>query len=141
LFIATLLAGTPAFGQEADEGLLIEEMFEQDKFLDEAAEGGIIVNQTMTSTGFRFYQNFLDCWREQKRSLDGNLVIYERPSARWGDLVWIEYKQKILLRFFLNSRSDIKSTGENAARYVADRLLDLEIERMFTDQDIDTDEL
>ena len=127
--------------QQLEEPPLTEDVLEQDQLLDESAEGGIIVNQTMTLTGSQFYRNFLDYWREQKKTLPSNLVIYERPSVRWGNLILIEYNQKTLLRFFINNRIDNKILGKNAVLYVVDRISDFEIEKIFIDQDMDTDEL
>ncbi len=57
---------------------------------------GLIVNQTMTRFGQDFYSQFVKHWNEYQMVVPANLVVHERPSARWGSQIWIEYRQRMI---------------------------------------------
>lgn len=42
-----------------------------------------------------------------------NITIHERPTARWGSLIWITHNRKVLFRTAL---SPVRSQGEAAAQ-------------------------
>src|SRR5712691_8867327 len=59
--------------------------------LDESQVSGIIVDQTMTQIGRAFMQGFQKAWRDfNGKSQSLNVAVYERPTARYGSLVWVE---------------------------------------------------
>lgn len=61
---------------------------------------GFIVDNTISHIGHDFYNGFTDRLRATSR-LDFNLVVRERPDARWGSLVTVEYEREVLYRRFL----------------------------------------
>ena len=76
------LAGTQARGDAEDEMM------------------GFIVDNTVSHIGHDFYYSFAERLRATSR-LDFNLVVRERPDARWGSLVTVEYQQRVVYRRFL----------------------------------------
>jgi curli production assembly/transport component CsgE len=53
---------------------------------------GLTINQTVTRFGQVFYNEFVKHWNDYSHLVSANLTVYERPSARWGSLIWIEYR-------------------------------------------------
>ena len=59
-------------------------------------EFGIVVNQTFTPGGQEFYRRFTDFWREKPDFESHTLVILERPSRRYGNLILVSYGQRVM---------------------------------------------
>lgn len=55
---------------------------------------GLIVTRAVTSVGQKFCRDFSERWTDDKV----NLVITERPSARWGSIMTIRYNQNIVFQ-------------------------------------------
>ena len=111
--------------------------------LDESQVSGIIVDQTITQIGRAFIQGFQKAWR----ALDGksqslNVAVYERPTARNGSLVWVEQNfVRVYQTFLFPGRGNPDAVGEAAARWVNQRVADIEAERvLFADPDLAKDE-
>jgi len=105
---------------------------------------GVVVNSTVTFIGQEFYSSFVARWREESGVEQFSVTVYERPSARWGSLVWIEYAHRQVFRAFLSPgrREFVRTAGLDASGIVYQRVLDLEVERqLFRDPDLAHDEL
>ena len=61
---------------------------------------GFIVDNTISHIGHDFYYYFADRLRATSR-LDFNLVVRERPDARWGSLVTVEFEREVVYRLSL----------------------------------------
>jgi curli production assembly/transport component CsgE len=93
--------------------------------------GGVVVNQTITVAGQNFYQCFVASWRDKEMSERYAISIHERPSARWGTQVWIEYAQKRVFQAFLpSSIANIKALSEQAAEVAQQKVVDVEVDRL-----------
>lgn len=105
--------------------------------------GGVVANQTMTVVGQDFYQHFVATWRDKAMSERYALSIHERPSARWGSLVWVEYAQRRVFQIFLPpARANIKAVSEHAAEVSYQSVVDTEVQRLlFRDPDLGHDEI
>ncbi|MEB4674016.1 hypothetical protein MXL54_04410 [Enterobacteriaceae bacterium G50] len=55
---------------------------------------GLIVTRAVTSVGQKFCRDFSELWADNKI----NLIIIERPSARWGSIMTIRYNQDIVFQ-------------------------------------------
>jgi len=109
---------------------------------DEAELQGFITNNTISRSGYEFYVRF--CERLNDISgLDFNLAIKERPSARWGVLVWVEHENQTLYRRFLQPNvADMKEPAYEAADFVVQEINRRKIEALFEDNiDMAKDEL
>ncbi|QJD59339.1 curli production assembly protein CsgE [Pseudomonas sp. gcc21] len=109
---------------------------------DEAELSGFIIDHTISRTGQEFYRYFSERITDIGDP-DFNLVIKERPSARWGVLIWVEQDGTLLYRQFMQpSLSDVRDTAYAAADFVVDSINRRKIEAMFTDPiDLAEDEL
>lgn len=100
---------------------------------------GIITDQTITSLGHAFYTGFTQAWQEPAGEGEAvNLTIRERPSARWGSLVWVEYREETVFRAFIfPGRGDPESMGASAAQQVATKVERMRLEKLlFKDPDL-----
>jgi curli production assembly/transport component CsgE len=105
--------------------------------------GGVVANQTITVAGQDFYQHFVAAWRDFALSERFAISVHERPSARWGTQIWIEYAQRRVFQASLpTGRAGIKSLSEQAAEFAYQKVTDVEVERLlFRDTDIGADEI
>jgi curli production assembly/transport component CsgE len=108
--------------------------------LDEVT--GIVIDRTITLIGRDFYRNFSEYRRLNHPDSAYNLTILERPSARWGSLVWVEYNSKTLFRSFLSPRRvGQEEVAERAAEQVEEKLEKLRLQEALSDRfDVGKDE-
>nr|WP_234461613.1 curli production assembly/transport protein CsgE [Stutzerimonas stutzeri] len=109
---------------------------------DEAELQGFITDNTISRSGHEFYVRFCERLNDISQ-LDFNLAIKERPSARWGVLVWVEHENQPLYRRFLQPNvADMKETAYEAADFVVQEINRRKIEALFEDNiDMAKDEL
>lgn len=92
---------------------------------------GVVVNRTVTVLGKDFYQFFSAYWREKDISGEFSISIHERPSARFGSEVWVQFRQKTMFRTFLPpARSATKKISAMAVDVVYQNIADSEVERV-----------
>lgn len=106
------------------------------------ALGGIVVSRTVTVGAQEFNEGFLSVWRDLPGSEHYTLTIVERPSARWGSEVWIEYAQRRIFHTRLpTARAISRRTGEQAAENTYQAVLQAERQRkLIRDADLAPDE-
>ncbi|HDZ55834.1 MAG TPA: curli production assembly/transport protein CsgE [Pseudomonas xinjiangensis] len=109
---------------------------------DEAELEGFIINNTITRSGQEFYRKFSERLNDAG-TLDFNLTVKERPSARWGVLIWVEFENAPVYRQFLQPNvSDMEDTAYAAADFVLEQINRRKIEALFEDNtDLAKDEL
>lgn len=137
--LALLLGGEARADATSDPGLRAQDLNGRSV---EEAYGGVVVGQTVTVTGQDFYQYFVARWRDQPSSERYTISVHERPSARLGNLVWVEYERMRLFQAILPvSRSQIRQVSEQAAEITWQRLIEFELERkLYNDADLAKDE-
>lgn len=103
---------------------------------------GFIVDYTISHIGHEFYRSFSERLRDTSK-LDFNLVVRERPDARWGSLIWVEYEQRMLYREFLPpNTAELKSTAYAAADLVLEAIAQQKLQRLLQDTyDLEKDEI
>lgn len=103
---------------------------------------GFIVDHSISHIGHDFYRYFSERLRDTSE-LDFNLVVRERPSARWGSLVWVEYEREVLYRQFLSpNTSQLKDTAYQAADQVREAIILYRLQLELQDTiDMERDEL
>lgn len=105
---------------------------------------GVVFDGTVTFVGQEFFRAFVATWRDQPVTQRYSISIYERPSARWGSLVWIEYLHRRVYSAFLSPgrRDHVRLAGTEAARIAFDNIVQTDMDRlMFKDPDLAPDEL
>jgi curli production assembly/transport component CsgE len=112
------------------------------RFLQEIY-AGVVTNQTVTFTGQGFYREFVKHWSDKERADRYSIAIHERPSARWGSLIWIEYANRKIFQIFVSpGRADIKSISEQAADVAYQNVVEADIQRLLIrEPDVGPDEI
>ncbi|BAN50718.1 curli production assembly/transport protein CsgE [Metapseudomonas resinovorans] len=103
---------------------------------------GFIVDSTISHIGREFYRSFSDRLRDTSK-LDFNLVVRERPDARWGSLVWVEYERNVVYRQFLRpNTSQLQDEARAAADLVLEAIAQQKLQRLLQDtHDLERDEI
>ena len=110
---------------------------------DLAPDGwGIVASQPITVAGQEFCRYFIAEWLDKPASDRYTIAIRERPSARWGTQVWVEYGAHRVLQVQLPpARTALQALAGNAADSAYRAMLDIEHERTFLrDADLAPDE-
>ncbi|GLO43261.1 MULTISPECIES: curli production assembly/transport protein CsgE [Pseudomonas] len=109
---------------------------------DEDEMQGFIVDNTISHIGHDFYYYFADRLRATSR-LDFNLVVRERPDARWGSLVTVEFEREVVYRRFLPpNTTELKDEAVAAADLVKQQIIQRKLQRLLQDTtDLERDEL
>jgi curli production assembly/transport component CsgE len=105
--------------------------------------GGVVTTDTVTLAGQDFYTWFAQAWSTIPLSERYIVSVHERPSARYGSLVWVEYNQRRVFQAFLPiARSNVKPVAEGAAQIAFQNVMQADLTRLlFRDADMATDEL
>ncbi|MGI4845186.1 MAG: CsgE family curli-type amyloid fiber assembly protein [Janthinobacterium lividum] len=103
---------------------------------------GIVTNQAVTVAGHEFCKYFIAEWRDKPGSERYTLAIGERPSARWGSQVWVEFAQRRVFQLQLPpARAGLQALAASAADSVYESILDIERQRQLVhDADLARDE-
>ena len=104
---------------------------------------GIVINRTITVLGKDFYHYFVTAWRELDGKNTYTITVFERPSARFGSEVWVEYRRIRMFHLFMSpARQAARETGETAARTVYESITENEVQRaLFKSPDLAEEEL
>ena len=104
---------------------------------------GVVVDQTVTVAGHDFYQEFVASWREKDMSSRYTIAVVERPSARWGSQLWIEYAHRRVYQIFLPApRTNARAVSAEAAEAAYQNVVDAEVQRLlFREADLGSDEI
>jgi curli production assembly/transport component CsgE len=100
----------------------------------QADTAGIVTNRAITVAGHDFFNYFIAAWRDKPNSERYALAVYERPSARLGSQVRIEFAQRPLFQSRLPpSRAALKALGEEAAEIIYQAVLAVDAHRVLAD--------
>ncbi|QIL91903.1 curli assembly protein CsgE [Microbulbifer harenosus] len=104
---------------------------------------GFNVDQTITRTGHDFARFMSEYRNLHYPDSTYNLTILERPSARWGNLIWITYNNKTVFRRFISpSTNNIRAVAEEASQMIHEMVQQEKIREALTDHfDIGRDEI
>ncbi|MGH8389222.1 MAG: curli production assembly/transport protein CsgE [Pseudomonas sp.] len=103
---------------------------------------GFIIDDTISHIGHDFYYSFSERLRATS-PMDFNLVVRERPSARWGSLVTVDFQQRTIYRRFLPPNTvELKDEAYDAADWVRGQIVQRKLEALLQDTtDLERDEL
>ena len=94
---------------------------------EEALASHWVTDRTVSAMGKDFFRRFEAGWQEEVLPREVAISVVERPSARLGNLVQVEYGQYLLYRGVLSQtrRWTIESLAEQAVPAAAQRLTEL----------------
>lgn len=103
---------------------------------------GVVTNQAITVAGHDFSKYFIEAWRDKDGSERYTLALRERPSARWGSEVAVEYAHRRIYHARLpTARAAIRPLAEEAAEAVYRAVLEADLQRrLLHDADLAADE-
>ncbi|MCX2781226.1 curli production assembly/transport protein CsgE [Microbulbifer thermotolerans] len=103
---------------------------------------GFNIDRTITRTGHDFVRYMSEYRNLHYPDSTYNLTIHERPSARWGNLIWITYNNKTVFRRFISpSTNDIRRLAEEASIHIHEMVLQEKVRSALTDHfDLGKDE-
>ena len=103
---------------------------------------GFVVDNAISHVGHDFYYAFTERLRATSR-MDFNLVVRERPDPRWGSLITVEYRQRVIYRRFLPPNTvELQDTAAEAADLVKAQIIQQKLETLLQDTtDLEKDEL
>lgn len=115
---------------------------DQHRTLNHNDVGGLVIGQTITLAGRTFFDSFASAWREKDEAETFTVSITERPTARLGSQVFVDYGNRRLFQTFLPpNRTLIPAIGADAAAQVFQAILDYQLAQFFGDPDVGRDEL
>ncbi|WP_081848049.1 CsgE family curli-type amyloid fiber assembly protein [Microbulbifer sp. HZ11] len=126
-----------------DDGQGLEEVPTQsDTGQIEDEISGFNVDQTITRTGHDFARYMSEYRNLHYPDSTYNLTIQERPSARWGNLIWVTYNNKTVFRQFISpSTNNIRAVAEETAKAIHEMVLQEMVRQALTDHfDLGKDE-
>lgn len=92
---------------------------------------GVVVNRCITVLGQDFYRHFTARWREKDPDNRYTISVYERPSARFGSEIWVQFRQKRVFHIFLPpARAATKKISATAVEIAYQNIADSEVERL-----------
>ena len=103
---------------------------------------GLVTCQAVTVAGHEFCGFLSAEWRDKPGSDRYTIAIRERPSARWGSQVWVEFAQRRVYQVQLPpARAGLAALAESAAETAYQAVLDIERQRqLIHDADLAPDE-
>lgn len=86
--------------------------------------GGVLVDRTISLAGKTFYDTFSQQRLNYPILSAVTLTVHERPSARWGSLIWISEGSRIHFRTTVSPRlAGIEDIAQQAIDIVRDRII------------------
>lgn len=110
---------------------------------DKELHSGLTIDHTISRFGHEFYRYLADHRRTYYAQSAENLIVRERPSARWGSIIWIESQgQQVYYNRIGSGGTDIKALAEGASIHINKRLKQLKLEKLFNkSEDLAEDEI
>jgi curli production assembly/transport component CsgE len=95
---------------------------------------GFVMDRTITRQGHD-YVRYLSDFRNMNDLGSYNLTVYERPSARWGNLIWVEHNGREVFRTFLSaSIADVSTIAEKSALQIHEEVRRQQLRQLLTDK-------
>jgi len=89
----------------------------------EVQAGGLVTNQVITPAGQDFFQAFAALWQDNALHERYSIAIRERPSARTGNAIQIDYGNRTVYRAVLPAgRGAARELGASAAELAYDNI-------------------
>jgi curli production assembly/transport component CsgE len=139
VLVLSLCVMCPVFAETSVSG---SSSLSEHPALNHAEVGGLVVGQTVTQNGRAFYESFATAWAEKDEAGRFTVSVIERPTARLGSQIFVDYGNRRMVQLFLPpNRSLIPALGADVAAQVFQGILDYQLAQFFGDPDLGRDEL
>lgn len=141
--LAALPLLTPALGAEGNgQGVNGQSVRRESGTLQDIS-AGVVTNQTVTFIGQRFFREFAALWYDKSRADRYSLAIFERPSARWGSLIWVEYANRRVFQTFVSpGRMDLQVLSQRAVELAYQNVVSADLQKqLLKEPDVGPDEI
>lgn len=126
----------------AEDSVSSTQTLTQHRALSRDDVGGLVIGQIVTMNGRAFYDSFASAWNEKDEAGRFSVSVTERPTARLGSQIYINYGNRRVMQMLLpTNRSQIPAIGADAAAQVFQSILDYQLTQFFGDPDVGRDEL
>lgn len=104
---------------------------------------GFTIDQTITTVGHQFTHYLASYRHAHPQDNSVNLTVYERPSARWGNLIWVTHEHQEVYKNFLHpNHRNLKDVAEQAAQVIFKNIKQAQLKSILQDTfDIEKTEL
>lgn len=110
---------------------------EKPKSEEEIEFSGLLVNQTVTPAGNRFYEEFSSKWISPQVDIDFNVVIRERPDPQWGTLIWVTVNEERVFAKIFSRRGSLDEGVREALGRVYRHVITMKLKTYDPDSDLD----
>ncbi|WP_299585677.1 CsgE family curli-type amyloid fiber assembly protein [uncultured Microbulbifer sp.] len=94
---------------------------------------GLIIDNTVSGIGQEFARALSLYISSNLTDFDYNLTVHERPSARWGSVVWVTYENKQMFRTVIYpGRRRFGQVVEQAASQINNNVRQQRIQELFS---------
>jgi curli production assembly/transport component CsgE len=98
--------------------------------------GGIVTDQTITPAGQDFYKIFATLWHDKPLNERFGIAIRERPSARLGNWIQVDYANRTVFQALLPpARGNIQAVSERAVDIAYENISAAEAARLLLRED------
>ncbi|MCO1333857.1 curli production assembly/transport protein CsgE [Microbulbifer sp. OS29] len=98
---------------------------------------GLVIDNTVSGIGHEFARSLSIYISSNFGSFDYNLTVHERPSARWGSVVWVTYDaSQVFKTVIYPGRRKFGEVVEQAASQINNNVRQQRLQELFS-QNID----
>lgn len=94
---------------------------------------GLVIDSTVSGIGHEFARSLSLFISSNFTGFDYNLTVHERPSARWGSVVWVTYENKEVFRTVIYpGRRRFGAAIEQAASQISNNVRQQRLQELFS---------
>ncbi|MDP5209326.1 CsgE family curli-type amyloid fiber assembly protein [Microbulbifer sp. 2205BS26-8] len=124
LSLILLFSSLTLFGYSQE----LEELEAEDSLLI-----GLVIDDTVSGIGHEFARSLSLYLSATLSEFEYNLTVHERPSARWGSVVWVTYENKQVFKTILYpGRRTFGEIVERAATQIDNNVRQKRLQELFS---------
>lgn len=129
-----VVSGAAVFATAAERATVVKE---DAAYSESTLISGLVIDSTVTGVGHEFSRLLAKTINTNFPDFDYNLVVRERPSARWGSVIWVtKDNDKVYETVVYPGRSDFFRLSELAANQITKTIKRQSLQSLFA-SDVD----
>ncbi len=94
---------------------------------------GLVIDDTVSGIGHEFSRSLSLYLSATLSEFEYNLTVHERPSARWGSVVWVTYENKQVFKTIIYpGRRRLAEVIESAATQIDNNVRQQKLQELFS---------